>query len=222
MELAPVPGVVRVTLGWEAGTDLTIGTNLHFRYTGGPPSEADAASLAATLSAAVVTDLLPVLGNTNDMSGVRVTDLHSLSGGDATYAHTSGGGLAGGSLPVGVCALVNYKIARRYRGGKPRSYFPFGTDASLENERQWSAGFAAAVNAAIAAFWASANGATAGTTVLSTPCNVSYFTGSTAYVTSGGKTKYRPTPRPDGPVVDDITAAGLNTIISSQRKRYQR
>jgi hypothetical protein len=103
--------------------------------------------------------------------------------------------------------LVNFTIARRYRGGKPRVYWPAGVSAQLNNPVSWQSTFVSAFRTAFNAFL---NGVTSGITpppAVDYLCSVSYHTGGAL----------RPTP-----VVDKVLDWEVNAIPGSQRRRMGR
>ncbi|MBA0087123.1 MAG: hypothetical protein HRJ53_19235 [Acidobacteria bacterium Pan2503] len=117
------------------------------------------------------------------------------------------------------CALVNLHIARRYRGGKPRQYWPFGVITDLNNTKNWNTSFQTAVNnamialnsAAIAMAWTGGN--------IAAPVNVSYYHGFTV-VTNPITGRARNVPKLKAtPDVDTITGQSCNQRVATQRRR---
>src|ERR1700688_1626092 len=121
-----VPGVLRVIWKQTVGADVDVVTRLYFSYTGTAPSDATCLLLAEQFWLAWSNDLAPLAATAVVLESVDVIDLTSDTSGSAVYAASVAGTRSGGVLPGGVAPLVNYNIARRYRGGKPRSYWPFG------------------------------------------------------------------------------------------------
>ncbi len=218
--LPAVPEVVRVSILWASGSDVDILTKLHFAYTGTPPNPAAAAALAADIDDAVATYFPALLNTDSVIRGVEIQDLSVFEGG-ASGAHlvTTAGTRAGGLLPAGVAAMVNYAIARKYRGGKPRSYLPLLVASDLASTSAWSAEAATAVNAAVTSLFTDVGAMVEGGCELGGPVQVSYFHGyDTPRPRSNGHLYYPPLPR-DVPVVDPLTSWSLNLKPGSQRRR---
>jgi hypothetical protein len=102
--------------------------------------------------------------------------------------------------------IFNMHISRRYRGGKPRVYFPLGSATDMADPQHWTAAFLTsagnafnAVNNALQAFTSP---------TINTPAlaNVSYY--------SGGSLR-------SAPVVDLVSTTSANSIPGSQRRRIR-
>lgn len=221
--MAPLPFVahaLRADILWTDDADLDVLTRLHFAYAGDAPSAADCESIAANLWTAMETNPLDMAGPNTSLRGVDVIDLSGESAATGTHLDTSPGrSIGAGVLPAGVCALVNYQIARRYRGGKPRSYLPFGTGANIDTNGRWTSGFKTTLEANLDLFFAAAALITAGTTDLGGPISIGYYSGyDTPRPRSNGHLYYPPKPR-TVPKVDPITGWTLNPKPGSQRRR---
>lgn len=216
--LAPVPNVLRADLQWTVGGDLDVATRLFFRYSGGPPNSSDCVTLAASIyTAAAAMHALWEPGT--DLTGVKVTDLSSNTSGVGEHSQVTSGSGSTASMPGSVSVLVNYLINRRYRGGKPRSYLPFGSEIDIATRQTWTAAFVTSVNSALSTFFSAVIGTTGGSTDITSHVNVSYYEGflvETNPVT--GRTKNVAKPRPV-PVVDDILSWQTSSRPGSQRRR---
>lgn len=214
-----VPGVLKARLLFTVGSDTTVGTGLFFRYTGGAPSNSDAVSLATDILTAAAAEFPALMFTEDALTGVDVQDLSSDTSGDGEALGSHAGTLAGGTIPASAAFLVNHAISRRYRGGRPRSYFPFGAQSELQTGQTWASAFVASVTSAFDAFLASCIGATGGSTEISNHVNVSYYSGFTS-VENPITHRWRnvPTLRTD-PVVDLITGSVGSVRVSSQRRR---
>lgn len=216
--LPTVANVLRADLLWSIGSDVAAGTHLFYRYTGGPPTSSDAQTLAADIYTPA-SALHPFFDSTTDLTGVKVTDLSSASGGVGEHVQATAGTSSSGVFPAGACTLVNFLIPRRYRGGKPRIYLPFGGPGDSVSRQHWGASYLTAVSSGLSTFFAAVIGLTAGTTVISEHVNVSYYSGFTV-VTNPVTHRSRnvPTVRTT-PVVDVVASYGVATPIASQRRR---
>lgn len=217
--LPNVPNVMKIRLIWGVNAPVNVGTNLYWSYTGGPPAAADCTSIAGQVQAAVVSDLVSLLSQNFSLQEVICTDLSSPTGATGLNATGHLGTRVGANVPISSCVLLDHLINRRYRGGKPRSYLPFGVDADLNNQRTWAAALATSVNAGWASFVTAVNAANSGTTVMAAHVNVSYHKGFTVVTSpTTGRARNVPTLRAT-PVVDTITASTMNLKIGTQRRR---
>lgn len=216
--LPPAPKTLRVTLKWHLGEDLTAINRFFLRYTGGPPSAADCVTLATAVHVSAVTNLIPLLQTASKLEEVDVQDLDTLSGAFGTHIAEVAGTRAG-ELPADAAVLMNMHLPRRYRGGKPRTYWPFGVAGDLADPQTWSAGALAAFQTGIFAFFGAVAAMTAGTTVTTGWRNVSYYQSFTLVVnpiTGRGKNVSKPRL---APVIDEVITATINTHVASQRRR---
>lgn len=220
--LAPVPAMFRVRLIFTVGEDVDITSNLHFGYSGGPPTPADCVSIAGSIAGLFTTDLAPLMFTGNTLNEVRVTDLTSSSASDGLLAANHPGTRAGSFLPAGACLLSNYTVARRYRGGKPRTYFPFGVQGDLLDGQKWTTAFLSACNSGLNNFITACFGVSSGTTQLSGFFNISYYSGFTSVQNPVTK-RYRNvnTPRAT-PLKDPIQSIVANPKLGYQRRRAVR
>lgn len=215
--LPDVPNVLKAQLQWSVSGDIDIATGLFFSYSGTAPNNANALSLAATIYAAYAANNALWDGDTS-ITGVKVTDLSSSSGGVGEHAASTAGGLTE-PLSGATCLLVNYQIARRYRGGRPRSYLPWGDATKLGNRQTWDASFITAATSAITDSNASIIGASAGGTTITNHVNVSYYEGFTL-VTSPTTGRGRNVPNlRSSPLVDTVSGFACSTRVANQRRR---
>jgi hypothetical protein len=116
--------------------------------------------------------------------------------------------------------LINYPIGRRYRGGKPRSYLPWGTSADLNDAQTWDttplADFHTGWTAILAAVVAAGP---VGSAVIGSQCNVSYYGPPNRIITgSTGRVRTISTTR-STPIIDDLPSFSVNRKLASQRRR---
>jgi hypothetical protein len=220
--LPVVPNVVRVDVLFTVGSDLNAMDRLHVEYTGGAPSSADCVALAAALYIIFAAELCPYMNANNYLTGVRVTDLSSATGGQGEHIQSTIGAEAPDDIGANSTALVSMRIARRYRGGKPRTYFPLGGFAEMLSPQKWLTTFVTAVQASMDAIRADIAVTTHGTTILTTLCSVSYYHGFTVVTNPiTGRARNVPTVRAV-PLVDTCIGWIMEQTIASQRRRLQR
>jgi len=202
--LPAVPNVIKYTQSWNIQNNLSAETILHFQYTGGPPATADCQAIAAVIQASMVTNLKARMGNLNKIGLGTVLDLASSSGAQGQGGSTQTGTLTTLANPASTCLVMNHTIARRYRGGKPRSYCPFGTANELNTEGTWTSAFSGGCATNWASFITTALTASSGGTSLTHFVNVSYFHAG-ALRTS--------------PVVDQVVLSLARARVGTQRRR---
>lgn len=192
---------------------------LHFAYTGGTPDVAAVAAIATAMQASLGTHVAPLTPSSIDWSATEVTDLSSPTGASSFDHDTAHPGTRSGNTPpLSVCVLTLYDIARRYRGGHPRSYWPLGTEADFGTILNWSGSFITAVDAGISAHINACLAATGGTTSLTNLINISYFHGSVPFTEPSGRVRNIAQLRAT-PVVDVISYKFARDFYASQRKR---
>jgi hypothetical protein len=142
------------------------------------------------------------------MDSVTLTDLVSSTG--AVYSTTPSftGTNTGSVLPASAAVVVSHTIARRYRGGHPRTYMMVGSasDFATSSVKDWQASFLTNIQNG----WNSYQALFPYNAGLGTwnRVNVSY------YETVGGVRTVRATP-----LVDLISADVAKVRVSSQRRR---
>jgi hypothetical protein len=219
-QLPNQPQVLRYDAVWSIGTDTDIKTRLFFTYSGPAPTSAVADSFAQTAAQEAAIQAPQYMPSTHLFDRVDVQDLTSPTSASGTYAQQAAGIRTGTQLGAGACVLVNHAIARRYRGGKPRSYWPFGVGEDLASPQTWSSAFLTQVRAFINAYAGAIEGSSSGGTAISQWVNVSYYEGFTSVVNPvTGRTRDVPKVRATAIPPDQITGFTVNTRVGSQRRR---
>lgn len=219
--MPPLPAagsVLRCQLRWNDASDVDVTSTMFFAYTGTSPNAAACNDLA--------NELVNLVGGHNGLwtpttalIGCQVTDLSSDTGGQGQATVSYVGNRTGEDLAGGTCICASYQIGRRYRGGKPRNYFPWGSATALVSRQTWDPTFVAACVAGIASFVSGFIGYSSGGTTVSSHSNVSYYSGFTVEGGTGGKrARNVSTPRAV-PMVNAITGIVVNPSPSSQRRR---
>lgn len=218
--LPPVAAMFRLDMGFRSGADVDMLCRWHLSYTGGPPTDANCNTLAQDIMAAAITHLIPLMEGSNAIESMTLTDLSSDTAAQGSYTEETFGSRTTTQVPAGVAVLVNLPISRRYRGGKPRSYFPFLGGSDLATPQTWTSSAQTAVAGGLEAFLGAIEGLTAGTTAIGTLYSVSYYQGFTTVLNPvSGRTRDVPKLRTGGPVTDLITAINPSIKVGSQRRR---
>lgn len=204
--LPSVPNCLKYTQNWQIGNNLKAASIFHFLYSGGPPNAAACAGLAATFQAAMVTTFKAQMPGTTSIGQATVLDLASTSGAQGAGGTVTAGTRAGTEFPANVAMVVNHTIARRYRGGKPRTYLPTGVATDNLTAGLWTSGIVTGLTTDYATFITDCLAATSGGVSITEYVNVSYYLNNALRAT---------------PVVDVITASQCRTRIGSQRRRLK-
>lgn len=195
----------------------------HLTYTGGAPSDADCASLATSFYASLTTATVDYVFSGVTYAGIDVQDLTSDTAGSGSHDGTTLGGGGTTENAAQVALLCSMAIARRYRGGKPRSYWPFGSADDLDSGGLWASSYVSAVQAALETYQSEIIGQTAGTTVIAAHVSVSYYSGFTSVLNPvTGRTKDIPKVRTGSIPIDPIISLAVSNRVATQRRRTGR
>jgi hypothetical protein len=214
----PASPCVQCSLDYGQEDGFLAGNRFFLSYSGSAPTAANCATLAADIGASWNTNLAPVVHTTWGLHGVDVLDIASdtgASGQDSTvYAGTSSGNVP----PAQVAMNVQFKIARRYRGGKPRIYLPPPEFGAIQDPAHWTTGIQGSVATAIAAFFTEIAALSIGAMGSLAHVNLSYYKGFTNLENSSGRERAVPTYR-TAALVDSVSGYDVKQEISSQRRR---
>jgi hypothetical protein len=218
--LPPVPNVIKHRLHFDVGTDANAVVILHSQYLGAPPTSAQMNTFCTSLNSLTSAEW-PIYQDASTLYlGNDAVDLTSPTSGSGSAGASVAGTRAGSLLGAGVAVLTHYPIARRYRGGKPRSYIPWGTADDLTNRNTWGSsavtdfhtGWSAILSAIAAAY--PIGGATFETMV-----SVSYYGPPNRTVTgSTGRVRTLSTTRAT-PLIDPWSSFSVIAKVGSQRRR---
>lgn len=203
----------------EYGNDTNVISRFFLRYGGSAPTSAQLATFASTLNTAWSTNLKPLCQAQAALRRHDIEDLSSSTAAIGSAASLQGGTRTGTQLPGSTALVAAYQIARRYRGGHPRGYWPFGAEADLNSPQDWTAAFLTACTTGLNAYFAAAiaGGWTGAGTI--DHVNVSYYNGFTV-VTNPITGRARNVPKlRTTPVVDTVTNVVARNILGTQRRR---
>lgn len=158
--LPAVPQVVLVTLKGNQG-GVNFNNVLHLQYTGGAPTVADLTTVGTAVGNAWNTNFTPLMNTSWSLNSIVLADLTNQAAAQSTVTVAYAGTRAGTAMPNATAAVVSWQINVRYRGGHPRSYFPFGVIADVTSSRLWAGAFVTALNNAATSFRTSLNAITA-------------------------------------------------------------
>jgi hypothetical protein len=219
--LPDAPAVIRIDHHFKIGEDSQAKCRLFYKYGGTAPSNADLAAFSANVHAQFGLHLAGEMTSDRNLEILSVTDLTSPTSAFGQDSLAVPGTNGGGSLPADVCVLEKFTLARRYRGGHPRVYWPFFSEAELNDAQTWKstplgtletnmANYEVGIQASV---WAGGGTLQA--------VSVSYYAGFTTHTGTTGRVKNVSTVRPVT-VIDPLTSFSFATGIASQRKRLLR
>ena len=220
MTLVPLPDIptIRCRLIYRESTGTELGNRLYFSYTGGPPSAADLASLASAISSAWATSLASLVSSGISLFEVDCLDIASYTGNSGTSTAVHAGSRAGIQAPVQVPFNVQYLISRRYRGGKPKGYFPFGNEGDFATPAQWTSGLVGEVGTQFPEFIAALDALVVGSITITNHISLSYKHLFTNVANSSGREHAVPNYRPVA-LHDIITGYLPKSGMGSQKRR---
>lgn len=216
--LPPAGDVLRIVWRWNDASDVDVFNTQYWSYNGDHPDASDCTSIANQALAAMG-DMFPLWTAQVQLTGCEVTDLSSASGFQGTASVNTPGTNTGGILAGGTCFVMGFALTRRYRGGKPRQYFPWGATTNLSGRQSWSTDFIAQVTTNYTNFVNAMNVIVGGGTTIANHVNVSYYSGNDAIIDPiTGRAKNRPVRRTT-PEVDVISGFLPRVTPGSQRRR---
>jgi hypothetical protein len=216
--LKPPGQVIRVEFKTNDDASILAGSRFFLSYTGAEPGSGDLNTLSTDVSAAWGSHIAPLVITTEHLVDIISTDLSSDTGAIGQWTGSIAGTTGGASLPANACAVVNHGIARRYRGGRPRTYLRCGTAGTLNGTNEWTTTFQGQVLAGWEAFIAEVLALTGFGFTIQAIVNVSWYSGNTVFTTPTGRARNIPVARTT-PIVDDITGSSVALKVGSQRRR---
>jgi hypothetical protein len=217
--LPDVPGVIRCEVDFLVGSDAAALTRWYMAYSGAPFVPGSCAGFAGNLISEAGTILASMMHSDTSVTEARVTDLSSATGDAGSSSTTTAGTRSGAALPASAAVLLNATVGRRWRGGKPRGYWPLGTATDLLTRQTWESASQAAFLSALETVVTHLSGEANGGSVIGAPVNVSYYGPPNRTLTgSTGRVRTVSTVRAI-PLVDAITGYGVNVHVASQRRR---
>lgn len=217
--LPAVPGVLQLKLKHGNTTIGDILSTTYWAYTGSAPSSTALNTMASSVESAWASHLAGLLNTAMNLLEVEITDLSSATGGRGIWTGTTAGTRSGSAIPAGVATLYSLAIARRYRGGKPRMYLPWGVQGDLDGSVAWQPSFTSAALSDWNSFASAVIAAAPSGTTITSQANVSYYKGFTVVTNPvTGRSRNVPTLRAT-PVVDAVLSVSVNTNYASQRRR---
>jgi hypothetical protein len=217
--LPDVPKVLKLALVHLYGANLDVVTRHYIAYSGSAPSDADLNAFCEAVRNNWDEDVKPLCSDDVELKLVEATDLTTVTSAIGSFATSVEGTRTGTPIPAASCVVQSYEIARRYRGGHPRGYWPCGVNTDLAGSLEWSSDAIADFQPGLDAYFADALASGWGGAGTLTHVNVSYYEGFTVVTDPiTGRARNVPTPR-DTPVIDTISSTIVRARVGSQRRR---
>jgi hypothetical protein len=216
--LPPAPLTTRIDLQYTYGEDASVLNRFFWVYNGTPPTETVLNTWASSIASAFNSDLAPLMSTVVSLTGVVIDDLNSNTGARGVWSGTHSGGLSSAHLDAGTAAVFTFKVARRYRGGHPRCYMPFGDAAQLADAQKWNNTFLTNCTSGWTSFATAIDALSGGGAAMVEQANVSYYLGGTWHQYPSGIWRRVPTVR-TSPLVEPITEMTPRPNVGSQRRR---
>jgi hypothetical protein len=213
-----VPNVIRVTLHYTISADVNAVNRFFFKYAGAPPLSPAMETFAVSVANLYSVNLQEYSHPNVTLHLTEAVDLSSPTGGYGSSSAIHQGARAGGALPAGTCLLQHMTIGRRYRGGKPRIYWPFGSDTDLQDSQRWTNAFLTIMGTQLPTFFGQVIANPPPGNTLQQQCNVSYYSGFHTHEGSTGRVSNISDVRPV-PLVDLVTGFSVDPRVGSQRRR---
>lgn len=216
----PASPCVRVNLVYEPPAANKAGSRFYVSYSGTAPDPTVCATLAGLVHTNWASHMAPVTPANWSLNEVDVLDIATRTGKSGQWTGAEPGTRTGTELPTQVASNVEFDIAERYRGGKPRMYCPPGVAADGSNENEWASEYITAFNTAITDFFAGINGSSPGSMGTLQHVVLSYYHGKNTATPPwrGPGYKYPPLYR-DAAVLYTVEGYGLKAVMGSQRRR---
>lgn len=217
--LPAVPLVCKVIIKQKLGNDVDVINILHWAFTTPNPTSAQLVTAANAIVSAYSSDIVPDITSEMLCESVEIIDLSSSTGSvGISTAPSNVGSLVTPPLSAGACTVESYQIARRYRGGHPRTYWGGNVAAQLTDAQDWTGAYLTTKQGDLNAFYNAVGVAFNTFGGMGGQVNVSYYSGFTNHTYPSGRVRAIPTLR-GTPLVDFITGRRINPKVGSQRRR---
>lgn len=223
--MTPVPlpesPCLRTALDYTDADGNKSGSRFFLGYAGaGPPTGADCTTLAGDVAAAWATHIAPQIGPGIRLTEVDVLDIATDVGLSGQWHGDNAGTLGGAvAVPIQIAVNVEFGLARRYRGGKPRMYFPPPTTDAFAALNRWKDTYVTAMNAAVLAFFGQVTAVALGSIGALNHVSISYHHGETLPATVAGERQAAHETLRAAGKVDQITGYFTKSGMSSQKRR---
>lgn len=220
MTAPPLPAspCLRVRLDYTNTDTFLAGSRFFVSYAGASPTAGNCATIAADIATAWSSNIASLVNGDWSLTEIDVLDIASDTGASGQWTGAEAGTASGDNLAAQCAVNVEYGIARRYRGGKPRMFLPGPTSAQLHDVGHFSPGYLSDVQTGVSGFFAAIAALSVGAVGTLAHVNLSYYKGFTNITNSSGRERAVPTYRSSA-LVDTIESYAPKAVIGSQRRR---
>jgi hypothetical protein len=217
-----VPNTIELGLHWAIDEYPNATTKLHFSIAAASATPADLQTLVNGVGAALNGNVSAAIGTHVKLVTVTATELGSGQQNTASAQPNMVGTRAGAWLPANACVLALYKIGVRYRGGKPRSYLPFGTAPDLADAQTLTSAAVTDLQQKWITGVTNIIGIAAGSAKPTGAVTVSYYGGTPPALAQNknGETTWH-SQRRQNPVTYPVLNTTISTRLASQRRRLK-
>lgn len=220
MPTPPLPDVpcVRVRASGNIGEPGEWGSRFFLSYSGSAPTGANCITLAGDVAGAWAEWFGVLYDSDWTLNEVDVIDIATDSGLSGQWTGSDAGTRSGSSLPAQCATNIEFGIARRYRGGKPRMYLPPGCNSDLLTQASYTSAFVTAASAGAVSFFSYLEGLSIGSMGTLKHVNLSYYKGFENFTTPSGRERAVPSYRATA-LHDNVTGYSAKQVIGSQKRR---
>lgn len=220
MTAPPLPAspCVRVRLDYTQTDTYRAGSRFYLSYAGSAPTPANCNSLASGIEAAWTAHLAQLVNEYTALTEVDVLDISTLTGASGVWTGSSAGTMDEASLPASIATNVEFGIARRYRGGKPRMFTPNPGVSAMLDGGHFTSAFTALAQDAMTDFFTAIAALSVGAVGALAHVNVSYYAGFKNITNSSGRERAVPTYR-DTALVEAVQSYSAKSKMGSQKRR---
>jgi hypothetical protein len=209
---------LRVRLDYLQTDTYLCGSRFYLGYAGAAPTPGNCATIAADIATAWNTNIGPHVHETYQLVEIDVLDIASVAGASGQWTGSDAGAVSGTALPSQCAMNVEFNIARRYRGGKPRMFVPPSQTSDQVNASHWASSVVTATTAYMLAFFTAVEAISVGAVGALSHVNLSYYSGFTNITNSSGRERAVPKYRAAA-LVDPVEGYAAKSLIGSQRRR---
>lgn len=217
--LPPVPNVIRVRAVWTIMGKANQGARWFYLYSGSAPTTAALGTFGGLLQTQYLAHMVP-----NVNAGVTLTewvleDLSISTGAVAVVASNTPGTAVNNNISPATSVVTVYEVARRYRGGRPKTFWPPPGEDAIGTNGLFTPGFVSTFQTAQGNVIQAPVAATAGGTTITNHVNVSYYEGFTVVTEPiSGRARNAPKLR-SSPLVEAVVGATVQPYVGSMRRR---
>lgn len=221
MTVVPLPdtSTIRVRLDYTQTDGFKAGSRFFLSYAGSPPTGANCTTIANDIEVAWLANLAGLIPAAWSLTEIDVLDITTETGLSGQWTGVEAGTRDGTALPAQVASGVEYDIALRYRGGKPRMYLPGGVENDLLDAGRWTTDFTSGLGAVTSEFFTAVEAIDVGAVGALQHINLSYYKGFTNVTNSSGRTRAAPKYRATALSTPVTGYAGKQQLSSQKRRR---